>query len=52
MNSIYLEALEAYEQLTGTPYRDECYLTPASVPSELLKIVSKIKVSQARNREI
>lgn len=52
MNSIYLEALEEYEQLTGTPYRDEYYLTPASVPSELLKIVSKRCDKQARNRWI
>lgn len=52
MNSIYLEALEEYEQLTGTPYRDECYLTPVSVPSELLKIVSKVKVSQASKEQI
>ncbi|AVJ25404.1 hypothetical protein [Pseudomonas sp. MYb193] len=52
MNSIYLEAIEEYEHLTGTPYRDECYPTPAFVPSELLKIVSKVKVSQASKEQI
>lgn len=52
MNSIYLEALEEYEHLTGTPYRDERYPTPASVPVELLNIVSKVKVSQASKEQI
>ncbi|RMR93043.1 hypothetical protein ALP78_00286 [Pseudomonas coronafaciens pv. striafaciens] len=52
MNSTYLEALEEFETLTGTPYRDELYLTPASVPAELLDVISKAKISQAHAQQI
>lgn len=52
MNSIYLEALEEFEALTGTPYKDELYTTPASVPAELLDVVSKAKISQANAQQI
>lgn len=52
MNSIYLEALEEFEALTGTPYSDELYTTPASVPAELLDVVSKIKISQANAQQM
>ncbi|WP_117144341.1 hypothetical protein [Pseudomonas coronafaciens] len=52
MNSIYLEALEDFEALTGTPYSDELYVTPASVPAELLDVVSKIKISQASAQQM
>jgi hypothetical protein len=41
MNSTYLEALEEYETLTGTPYIDELYQTPASVPAALLDVISE-----------
>lgn len=47
MNSIYLEALEEFKTLTGTPFSDDLYPTPASVPAELLRVVSKAKISQA-----
>ncbi len=52
MNSIYLEALEEFETLTGTPFRDELYPTPASVPAELLSVVSKVKISQASAQQM
>lgn len=52
MNSIYVEALEEFKLLTGTSFHDELYPTPASVPAELLKIVSKLKVSQAETQQI
>lgn len=52
MNSIYLEALEEFEALTGTPYSDELYTTPASVPAELLDVISKAKISQANAQQI
>jgi hypothetical protein len=52
MNSIYIEALGEFEQLTGESFRDELYPTPASVPAELLKIVSKVKVSQASMQQV
>lgn len=52
MNSTYLEALEEYETLTGTPYIDELYQTPASVPAELLDVISKAKISQAHAQQI
>ena len=52
MNSIYLEAIEEFEALTGTPYRDELYTTPASVPAELLDVISKAKISQANAQQM
>ncbi|PHN43104.1 hypothetical protein [Pseudomonas syringae] len=52
MNSIYLEALEEFETLTGTPFRDELYPTPASVPPGLLNVVSKAKISQASAQQM
>ncbi|SET81293.1 hypothetical protein [Pseudomonas graminis] len=52
MNSIYLEALEEFEALTGTPYRGELYATPASVPAELLDLISKAKISQANAQQM
>ncbi|KPY25674.1 hypothetical protein ALP22_200261 [Pseudomonas coronafaciens pv. porri] len=52
MNSIYLEALEEFEALTGTPYSDELYTTPASVPAELLDVVSKTKISHANAQQM
>lgn len=52
MNSTYLEALEEFETLTGTPYRDDLYQTPASVTAELLDVISKAKISQAHAQQI
>ena len=52
MNSIYLEALKEFETLTGTPFSDELYPTPASVPASLLKVVSKVKISQASAQQM
>ncbi|MGN2406889.1 hypothetical protein ACTACD_14075 [Pseudomonas syringae] len=52
MNSIYLEALEEFETLTGTVFRDELYPTPASVPAELINVVSKAKISQASAQQM
>lgn len=52
MNSSYLEALEEFQTLTGTPYRDELYPTPASVPAELRDVISKAKISQAHAQQI
>jgi len=52
MNSTYLEALEEFEALTGTTYRDELYTTPSSVPAELLDVISKAKISQANAQQM
>lgn len=53
MYSIYRESVEQYEALMKQPYDDAKYPSPASIPSnpELLKLVSKIKYSQAHNRK-
>lgn len=52
MNSIYLEAIEEFETLTGTPFSDDLYPTPSSVPAELLNVVSKAKISQASAKQM
>lgn len=52
MNSIYLEALEAFKALTGKPFSDDHYPTPASVPTELLNVVSKAKISHASAQQM
>lgn len=52
MNNTYREALEEYEQATGETFRNDLYPTPDSVPSDLLSVVRKVKLSQAHSRQM
>lgn len=51
LNSIYLEALDEYKNLAGESYRDEIYPTKSSIPAHLLKVVSKLKASDAHAKQ-
>lgn len=50
-NTVINDYIQNYQTTTGSPYDDNRFRTPASVPAELLEIVHSIKLLTLKQRE-